>query len=300
MVEANTGASCASCGQPLAGRYCAACGEEVLDPHKLTVRHFLTHSLVPELVNLDGRVWRTLRFLLFRPGYLALEYAAGRRRAYVKPLRVLLVAIIVYALSTQSGSTITLRFGQVVLSVAPVGVPQGRSIGGTLDNIDRFGVLERLFIAKHGAVESASDDQRRRFNDILADFVTPLSFASVLLLSSALYLLFRRRRPLFVEHAVFGMHYFSFVLLWTLIAVVFIKLELVGRSPVIFLILFAVALWQAGYLAIALRRFYWEQDRRLLVPWAAAAGVGVALYLLNTLFITAVQFAGGALAIWRL
>jgi hypothetical protein len=292
--------SCASCGQQFAGRYCTACGEEVLDPQKLTVRHFITDSLVPELVNLDGRVWRTLRFLLFRPGYLALEYAAGRRRGYVKPLRVLLVAIVVYALSTQSGTTITLRFGQVVLSVAPVSVPLGRSIDGTLVNIDRFGVLERLFTAKLGAVESASDDVRRRFNEMLGDFATPLSFASVFLLAITLYLLFRRRRPLFVEHAVFSMHYFSFVLLWTLIAVAFIKLKLVGNSPIIFLILILVSLWQAVYLTVALRRFYWERDQRLLVPWASATGVGVLLYFLNSLFITAIQFAGGALAIWRL
>jgi hypothetical protein len=299
MVEANTGASCASCGQPLAGRYCTACGEEVLDPHKLTVRHFMTHSLVPELVNLDGRVWRTLRYLLFRPGYLALEYAAGRRRVYVKPLRVLLVAIVVYALSTQSGTTLTLHLGPVVLSIAPVAVPQGRSIDGTLDNIDRFGVLERMFTAKLGAVESASDDQRRRFNEMLGDFATPLSFLSVFLLSIALYLLFRGRRPLFVEHAVFSMHYFSFVLLWTLIAVVCIKLELMENMAIAFLILF-VSLWQAVYLTIALRRFYWERDPRRLVPWVTAAAVGVFLYLLNSLFITVVQFAGGALAVWRL
>ncbi len=147
MLETPAPASCASCGQPVAGRYCTACGEEVLDAQKLTVGHFVTHSLVPELVNLDGRVWRTLRYLLFRPGFLSLEYAAGRRRRYVKPLRVLLVAIIVYAFSTQGGNTFTLGFEGIdfKLTLAPASIPQARSLGGTLSEIDRLGMLERMF-----------------------------------------------------------------------------------------------------------------------------------------------------------
>jgi hypothetical protein len=71
------------------------------------------------------------------------------------------------------------------------------------------------------------------------------------------------------------------------------------NMAIAFLILF-VSLWQAVYLTIALRRFYWERDPRRLVPWVTAAAVGVFLYLLNSLFITVVQFAGGALAVWRL
>lgn len=99
--------ACAACGQPLAGRFRFACGERLLESHEQTIRHFIVHALVPELVSLDGKIWRTLRLLLFRPGYLTLEYVAGRRGRYVKPLRVLLTAIIVYALATLSGRGFT-------------------------------------------------------------------------------------------------------------------------------------------------------------------------------------------------
>jgi uncharacterized protein DUF3667 len=300
MVGTRAGASCATCGQPVTGRYCTACGEEVLDAQKLTVRHFVTHSLVPELVNLDGKIWRTLRYLLFRPGYLSLEYAAGRRRGYVKPLRVLLVAIIVYAFSTQSGLRLSLNFGSIDLSVVPVSIPQTRSIDGTFDNIDRFGVLERMFTAKMGPVDDAPDEVRDRFNEALGNFATPVSFTTVLLFAIALYVLFGRRRPLFVEHAVFSMHCFSFILLWSLLSVIAIRLDLLENLAVLFLLLFGVNVWQAVYLAIALRRFYWHLDRRRLVPWVLAAGVAVFLYLLNAAFLTGVQLLGGAIAIWRL
>ena len=42
-------------------------------------------------VALDGRMWRTLTALLFRPGFLTREYFAGRRRRYIRPARLFLV-----------------------------------------------------------------------------------------------------------------------------------------------------------------------------------------------------------------
>ena len=50
-------------------------------------------------VALDGRMWRTLIGLLFRPGFLTREYFAGRRRRYIRPARLFLVlSIALFAL----------------------------------------------------------------------------------------------------------------------------------------------------------------------------------------------------------
>jgi hypothetical protein len=58
-------------------------------------------------------LWRTLRLLFVRPGRLSLEYAAGRRRPYINPFRVLLIAIVVYVLLTaSSGLVATWNFGR--------------------------------------------------------------------------------------------------------------------------------------------------------------------------------------------
>ena len=285
----------------MTGRYCTACGEEVLDAKKLTVWYFVTHSLLAELVNLDGKIWRTLRYLLFRPGYLALEYAAGRRRGYVKPLRVLLVAIIVYAVCTRGGLTFTMDFGgPIKFLVAPAAIPQERSLGATFFQIDRLGVLERMFTAKMGPVDEAPDEVRSRFNDALGDFATPVSFTTVLLFATVLYVLFHRRRPLLVEHMVFSMHCFSFVLLSTLLTVIALSQNLVEGFAVFAVTMLGVTIWQVAYLTIAVRRFYWHLDRRRLVPRVSAAGVAVLLYVLNSVFLTGVQLLGGAIAIWRL
>jgi hypothetical protein len=301
MTEAvETPAVCASCGHAIAGSYCSRCGERVLEPSTLTLRYFLRHTVVRELLSFDGKIWRTLGLLLFRPGFLALEYAAGRRRAYVNPVRVLLVAIIVYVLA-QGGTGFTLNVGAVKLSLAPAPVSPERSIRGTFDQTDRYGILEHMFVERFGSPESASNELRSRFNRTLNIFSTPLSFTAVFLVGLTLYACFHRRRPLLVEHLVFGMHYYSIVLLTLLLAMLAFRLDL-GRLSMTALLAVVplVMLWQIVYLAHGIRRFYLAAARSRWVAWTVAAVVAIVVYLLNSLFITVLQFAGAAFAITRL
>lgn len=235
---------------------------------------------------------------MFRPGFLALEYAAGRRASYVKPVRVLITAIIVYVLVLPAGTGFTLSIGGLKLGLAPASIVPEGTIEGTLYRIDRFGVLERMFTERVGPVDSASTDVRDRFNETLAAFTMTLSFTTVVLLALTLYACFHRRRPLLVEHAVLAMHFFSFVLLWTLVALLATRFRL---GLVATLVLLNVAIvWQFAYLLIAIRRFYFSGSKGGLLAWTASTGVAVLAYLLNSFYLTAVQLAGGALAILRL
>ena len=125
MVSANVDTAiagttrCVSCDAPLAGPYCSRCGERTLEPDALTLRHFAIHTVAHELLQVDSALWRTLRLLFTRPGQLSLEYAAGRRRPYVNPFRLLLIAIVAYALISSSGFIVTWNFGSVTMSIAP-------------------------------------------------------------------------------------------------------------------------------------------------------------------------------------
>jgi uncharacterized protein DUF3667 len=295
-----TPAVCASCGHPVSGSYCSHCGEEKLDSGKLTLRYFLSHAIVHEFLNLDGKIWRTLGLLLFRPGFLAVEYAAGRRRAYVNPVRVLLVAIIVYVLA-QGGTGFTLGSGGLRLNIAPAPVSPERSISGTFSQTDRFGILERMFVERVGSPESASNELRSRFNRMLNVFSTPLSFTAVFLVALTLYACFHRRRSLLVEHVVFAMHYYSFALLTLLLVMLAFRLN-AGRlgMTVMLAVLPLVIIWQIVYLARAIRRFYFSAAGNRVAAWTVSGVAAPAVYLLNSLFITVLQFAGAAFAITRL
>ena len=77
---------CQNCGVPLLGEHCYACGQ----PTKGLVRHFtsIVGDFMDSVFELDSRILRTLGPLLFKPGYLSLEYFAGRRVRYVSPVRL--------------------------------------------------------------------------------------------------------------------------------------------------------------------------------------------------------------------
>ena len=87
-----SGESCRNCGAAVAGVYCANCGQETRIELP-TFRAFMREA-AGRYVALDGRLWRTLYALIARPGFLTLEYFAGRRRRYIRPARLFLVTSI--------------------------------------------------------------------------------------------------------------------------------------------------------------------------------------------------------------
>jgi hypothetical protein len=74
----------------LAGdRFCCACGQPTRI-HPPTLWEFV-HEWLQHYVALEGKLWKSLWALMARPGFLTLEYLAGRRQRYVQPLRLLLI-----------------------------------------------------------------------------------------------------------------------------------------------------------------------------------------------------------------
>lgn len=288
---------CASCGQPREGRFCSFCGEEELDFHSLTVRHFVSHAL-HELFELDGKIWRTLRALILRPGFLSAEYCSGRRKLYASPFRLLIISAIVYALSTRGGLQISLTAGPVALSLAPAAVGEGASIYETVQRIDRFHLLGAIAAEREAKLGPKAESEGERFHQRLEKFAEPLSFCNVLLLAAALQVFFHRRRRHFVEHGVFSMHFMSFALFTGLLFFPARGLLTAGWGAIVLPLIFAVLIWQFCYLVFAIKRFYYGEKLSGIRPKAFATGAAFMLYALNSVFITAAQTAGAAIALW--
>ena len=87
-------AACPNCGTPLTGPYCVTCGQkdQLL---RLPVYRFVNDA-VKEYFGIDGRLWRSLGLLLFKPGRLTREYFEGRRARYLRPLRLYLTATLLF------------------------------------------------------------------------------------------------------------------------------------------------------------------------------------------------------------
>ncbi|RVQ67843.1 DUF3667 domain-containing protein [Croceicoccus ponticola] len=82
--------ACLNCSATIEGNYCRHCGQAA-HLHR-TMGAFL-HDLLHGVLHLDGKTWRTLPLLAFRPGRLTRAYIDGKRASYVSPMALFLFAI---------------------------------------------------------------------------------------------------------------------------------------------------------------------------------------------------------------
>ncbi|RUL64365.1 DUF3667 domain-containing protein [Dyella dinghuensis] len=83
------GLQCANCTTPLEGEYCHHCGQSVHSV--LRPVHGLMEEFLETFLHIDGRIFHTLPPLMFKPGFLTLEYFSGRRVRYIAPFRLMFV-----------------------------------------------------------------------------------------------------------------------------------------------------------------------------------------------------------------
>lgn len=85
---------CANCGAERSGPYCSRCGQNDRDYQRALPP--LLSELLREAFELDSRLVRTLKLLLFKPGALSLEFSQNRRASYVSPIRLYLFTSILF------------------------------------------------------------------------------------------------------------------------------------------------------------------------------------------------------------
>jgi hypothetical protein len=229
---------CLNCGVRAPDAYCPACGQSTRD-RLPTFMQFMREA-TGRYVAYDGKFWKTLAALLFRPGFLTREYLAGRRRRYIGPARLFLVSSLVL-FATLRIATESINFGEAVrtdtsTAEVPKGnveSPRGKAAGerrarpGELVTLDddlnvnmaevpaTMGILEKP-IARFNALPRA-----QKMEQVVAGTLRygPYAMFALLpafaLLLKVLYLGPRRGQPsrprLYGEHLVFAAHNHAFL-----------------------------------------------------------------------------------------
>ncbi len=85
---------CENCGAQLEGHWCAKCGQPAID-YRRSFRHVIA-DLLNEFLNWDSKFFATIGLLLVRPWKLTNQFLAGHRVRYVHPLRLYLLASILF------------------------------------------------------------------------------------------------------------------------------------------------------------------------------------------------------------
>lgn len=253
--------TCPGCGTAASTRFCPTCGETRPDGRDLTLRAFLVEA-IHTVTDIDRRVLRSFRALLLRPGELTAAYRAGRRKAFLAPLQIFLLAnVAFFALEALSRDHV---FSTSLAS--HVSVQDWKEAASWLVS----GRLERI--------GSSFEDYAARFDPAAARNAKAL----VALMALPFMLLLPAFQPGksrgFVVRAAFALHLYAFLLVLFSLALVFAAIQsaLGGdglRSPSVDTWLSTVLLGGCiGYLFVALRRVYPDADWLIAVR---AIGLGI-------------------------
>jgi Protein of unknown function (DUF3667) len=195
---------CKNCDAVLLGKFCVNCSQAA-DVHVPTTVE-LVHELLEGVLHTDSRLWRTLKYLCFRPGKLTQEFVAGRRLAYLPPFRLYLVVSVIFFLLAS-------------LSHPPreAGHPQPAS-HATAMTAERCAAIHFEAFAQHPEI---NERIRHACAEVARDNGVSLMHGALGTISKAMFiflplvaclnmLLYWRPRYRYAEHVVFFVHLHAF------------------------------------------------------------------------------------------
>ncbi|HWX17428.1 MAG TPA: DUF3667 domain-containing protein [Chthoniobacterales bacterium] len=103
---------CENCGAQLSGKYCAQCGQPAID-YRRSFRHVIV-DVLDSFLNWDSKFFATIALLIVKPWQLTNDFLAGKRVRYVHPLRLyLLASILFFFAANYSAKSIHLQTGNL-------------------------------------------------------------------------------------------------------------------------------------------------------------------------------------------
>lgn len=263
LVSHDHADSCKNCGTLTRGNYCHHCGQPA-HVHVPSAREFL-HEFLGHYVALEGKLWKSLALLLFRPGFLSREYIEGRRVRYLEPLRLYLsFSIIFFALVKLSGADLfnpDITVERPVASAPAAGAAAGAvprpatpedteamddfrvQVAGWATSVDPLlGEKVDKFMRQPAAVQQ--DAVKRAF----FGYAPYAIFALMPLFAGYLKLLYLGSGRRYGEHFLFALHTNAFA---------FFMLSVMMLVPGSWdFVRFVMFVWLAFYLPTAMRRVY--------------------------------------------
>ena len=238
-------ATCPTCSGPITDQFCPACGEQKHDRHNFSFRHFARHA-THELLELDSKILRTVRYLFSKPAFVTAEYLSGKRSRYVNPFRLY---VLCFALSTWLTSTY-----HPILDFTNV------------RNADRTGKVNQAFAKLADRKGVPEEVLIQHMNERLHSYYEASKILNALVMACLLAIAYRKRKWYFGEHAVTSFYFLSFTLLLSMVKWPFwVALGAPIQGAIAYSLSLAFLLIALPYLWVTLRQLHGEG------PWKAAA-----------------------------
>jgi hypothetical protein len=287
-----TASDCPNCGAAVSGNFCHECGQETV-LHPPSAREFL-HEFIGHYVALEGKLWKSLLLLLFRPGQLTLEYINGRRVRYIQPLRLYLTfSLIFFAVVKLTGHDDVLADDEAArtppAATAPAGavekahtkarttrdVEPGDIAAGTAELRKGIGNVNAHWGEQADRFTNMSPEERDKvMRTAFGSYVPYAVFLMMPLFALYLKVLYLGSGRRYGEHLLFALHVNGFA---------FLALTLLMVVPDLFgIVSFALWLWLVFYTPVAMRRVYGGSRLTTGVRWCVlmalhVTGMGLAI-----------------------
>ncbi len=282
--------TCLNCGSAVTLRYCSVCGQENIEPHDNFVG-MVTHFL-EDLFHFDSKFFTTTKYLFLRPGFLSIEYSAGKRASYFHPIRM-------YLFTSALFFFIFFAFfapGEIKEVSSHPSAPKG--VHQKIDNRnyapengESIWFFESL---RKKMLEIASaDNSDHLVSGIIDKFLHKLPY--LLFLSLPLYafylsLIYRRLKLVFYsDHGVFLIHIYIFTFILLLLMMFLLLLLPRLGLDIAWLIFYGLSLYASVYVYLAMLRFYRQNWFKTLLKFMLFNMLSlVSLMVLFGLFFTTI------------
>lgn len=240
MIVSN---SCKNCGTALNGNFCHKCGEKLVAENDFSAFSLLKLSF-STITNFDSKFFKTFSLLIFKPGKLTEEFILGRRKSYMQPFQVFVLANLFFFFFLTN--TDVFRNLSKWYFEEP----------GVKNKIESI-VIEKNISRDYLAI--SYDNQSASLSKSAIAIIIPLMALMFLVLNF-------RKKYLFGKHLVFATHFLSFLMIFmVLLSFIFSVIPASGKYfnqvPILLAMIIYLGFSQKNFYK---DRFWWATIKSIL------------------------------------
>ncbi|MFM9838488.1 MAG: DUF3667 domain-containing protein [Cyclobacteriaceae bacterium] len=279
---------CLNCGTKLLDTFCQHCGQKDIAKRQ-TLGELLT-NFISSFWSYEGKFFKTIKFLIIKPGFLATEYNAGKRESYYHPARMyvfisfvffLLLSIVpsddlknsAFKVDFSEGKEDTLATVDSIKSMVDSVKTESKNKNDDFTIIGDYSTLKSYDSAQNALPEEKrhgwfiknlyrraieiNEKYKGKTQEFINDFRNAFfdSFSKVLFwllpfFALLLKLLYVRRDYFYSEHLVFSIYYYNFFYFAGSLQVI------VSAIPILAWASNLIGFWIMLYLLFAMKRMY--------------------------------------------
>lgn len=239
---------CLNCNSKLPenANYCCSCGQKVEGPI-IRFKDFIRDAF-EDYFSIDSKIFKSLIPLIFKPGFLSIEYIKGKRNSYIPPFRMFLIISVIYFLflsfSEKKDDFIKIQETKTEDSKDTIveAIHKKEDVSISFDGIgdSKMALVmqglkdstEQEYISKHGLkayVDSVFVDENflyrfisrkfyamyltdgKNFGELMFSTVQKLVFIMAPIMAFILLIIYYRKKIFYMQHLIFAFHFHAFV-----------------------------------------------------------------------------------------